>query len=587
MGLISRVASAAKSALSKKSSSSSSSSGSSSSKSSSSSGYGRGSGYGNRETAYTWKDGSTTYSDATDYRDAAKAAGKTNVGLSSAVSYYSDQTQKNNGSYVAGGGSDGKGGTNGQTSFTNNIYSQNKQTGKNYDNAIRYEQQVANNYDLGTDKSVGKYGVGYGYTDTYYNPNNIPMLPGIAENLGVNNTNPYASLKDFAVNGNNLPIAQERKGKIPLSASNPYESMIDTVQNRYDDFEDQIEAMNATSVQQGVNRLESQRSGINSTYEDSAKQAYINYLRQQYQMPETLAAQGINGGATETATLGLTNNYNNSLNSINNEKSKAITTLDNSIVDLKNTGDLQTAQQVLQNSQSALNAYQSLMQSAISQDNWQTEFNYNANRDSISDSRYNQEYTDSRSDLAYQRQLEADTTNYNKAFSMAQLGYSNEQIADALGMTLSDLQSMTNRINEGKNLELNSGKLAYQQQLQDFKNSQNITKVSSGGGGIKSGGSSRTSSKSSSGSNKPTLTLSQTLDAIDKGIESNTVKAAYRFYLGEDYKGPEYYQTLDNLLGGFQTDEGLKNGAYHVIENMDITKEQYNRWAKYNGKTTI
>lgn len=555
MGLISKVASAAKA----KSSSSSSSSGSSSSKSAgSSSGYGSGSGYGNRETAYTWNDGSTTYSNATRYEDAAKEAGKTNVGLASAVSYSSNGTQVKNGSYTEGGGSDGKGGTNGQTSFTNKIYSQDKQTGKNYDNAIRYEQQVANNYGLGTDKSVGKYGQGYGYTDTYYNPtNNIPMLPGIAENLGVQNTNPYANMKDFAVKGNNTPVTQAVKSNVPLSASNPYESMMDTVQNRYDDFEDQIEAMNAASVKQGVNRLESQRSGINSTYEDSAKQAYINYLRQQYQMPETLAAQGINGGATETAALGLTNNYNNSLTSINNEKSKAITTLDNSIVDLKNTGDLQTAQQILQNSQSALNAYQSLMQSAISQDNWQTEFNYNANRDSISDSRYNQEYADSRSDLAYQRQLEVDTTNYNKAFSMAQLGYSNQQIADALGMTLSDLQSMTNRINEGKNLELNSGKLAYQQQLQDFKNSQNSTKVSSGGSGIKSGGG---SSKSSSGS---------------KGGSSSSASK------------PEYYQTLDNLLGGFDTDGGLRNGAYYVIENTDITKAEYNKWAKANGKMTI
>lgn len=560
MGLISKVVSAAKSAKAK-SSSSSSSSGSSSSNSSSSSGYGSGSGYGNRETAYTWNDGSTTYSNATRYEDAAKEAGKTNVGLASAVSYSSNGTQTKNGSYTGGGGSDGKGGTNGQTSFTNNIYSQNKQTGKAYDNALTYEQQVANNYGLGTDKSVGKYGEGYGYTDTYYNPSNIPMLPGIAENLGVRNTNPYANIKDFAVNGNTAPVTQAVKRNAPLSGSNPYSSMIDTVQNRYDDFEDQIEAMNAASVKQGVNRLESQRSGINSTYEDSAKQAYINYLRQQYQMPETLAAQGINGGATETAALGLTNNYNNSLTSINNEKSKAITNLDNSIVDLKNTGDLQTAQQVLQNSQAALNAYQSLMQSAISQDNWQTEFNYNANRDSISDSRYNQEYADSRSDTAYQRQLEADTTNYNKAFSMAQLGYSNQQIADSLGMTLSDLQSMTNRINERNDLELSSDKLAYQQQLHDFKNSQNSTKVSSGGS---------STSKSSSGSNKPTLTAAQTLSAIEDGIDSDTVRNAYQYYYGTAYK-TEGMKKIDSVYQKAQSIGANQNSFTTALKQLLVT----------------
>ena len=94
MGILSSFASAVKSAASKSNSSSNSSSNKSSSNSSSGSGYGSGNGYGNRETAYTWKDGSTTYSNATNYMDAAKEAGKENVGLASASTYYSSGTQK-------------------------------------------------------------------------------------------------------------------------------------------------------------------------------------------------------------------------------------------------------------------------------------------------------------------------------------------------------------------------------------------------------------------------------------------------------------------------------------------------------------
>lgn len=51
-------------------------------------GYGKGSGYSGRETAYTWKDGTTTVSNATRYEDARREAGKgSDVGLSSAVTY--------------------------------------------------------------------------------------------------------------------------------------------------------------------------------------------------------------------------------------------------------------------------------------------------------------------------------------------------------------------------------------------------------------------------------------------------------------------------------------------------------------------
>ena len=55
-----------------------------SSKGSASSGsinYNKGNGYNGRETAYSWKDGTTTSSNATNWRDAAKEAGKEGVGL--------------------------------------------------------------------------------------------------------------------------------------------------------------------------------------------------------------------------------------------------------------------------------------------------------------------------------------------------------------------------------------------------------------------------------------------------------------------------------------------------------------------------
>lgn len=97
-------------------------------KKSTSGGYGSGSGYSNRETAYTFNDGTTVYSNATRWEDAAKEAGNTS-GLKSAVTYMT-----------------GKSDTEGlNTSFTGNIYTgSSPKNEKAYRNAMRYESDLWN-----------------------------------------------------------------------------------------------------------------------------------------------------------------------------------------------------------------------------------------------------------------------------------------------------------------------------------------------------------------------------------------------------------------------------------------------------------
>ena len=85
----------------------------------SSGGYGSGKGYSNRETAFTWKDGTTTYSNATNYLDAAKEAGKEGVGLSRASTYSTKNGEK--------------------TGFTNSIYSNDGKSGTAYYGSSGYD----------------------------------------------------------------------------------------------------------------------------------------------------------------------------------------------------------------------------------------------------------------------------------------------------------------------------------------------------------------------------------------------------------------------------------------------------------------
>lgn len=120
---------------------------SNSSSSSSRGGYGKDQNYGSRETAYTFNDGQTYYSQATRWEDAAKQAGNTS-GLKSAVTY-------NNGT---GKGVTTFGGSSGYHGST-------PQNEKAYNNAMRYEQDLLDavkngklGFDVGNNLSTGYYG---------------------------------------------------------------------------------------------------------------------------------------------------------------------------------------------------------------------------------------------------------------------------------------------------------------------------------------------------------------------------------------------------------------------------------------------
>jgi hypothetical protein len=123
------------------------------------------------------------------------------------------------------------------------------------------------------------------------------------------------------------------------------------------------------SIALGTDRLEAQRSGINLGYDDAARQAYIVEQQQQRSMPQQLAAQGMSGGATETAKLGLNTAYQNNINAINQNRAKAINDLDAAIVELKNTGDLQAAQNAINSAARSLQSYKDMfgMEQALKQ----------------------------------------------------------------------------------------------------------------------------------------------------------------------------------------------------------------------------
>lgn len=277
---------------------------------------------------------------------------------------------------------------------------------------------------------------------------------------------------------------------------NPYEQQMAQMEERYAALNDQISNANQMAVQQGINRLNAQKGTINQGYDDAARQAYIMSRQSQQALPQQLASQGISGGATETAQLGLMTGYQNNLNSINTGRQGALTELGNSVVDLQNTGDLNTAEQTLQNNQAALSAYQNMINNSAGYGQWQSEFNYGKDRDSISDTNYANE-------TAYAQKQD----EYNNILDRLSMGLISPTDAVNLGVSPQDVQAFVSRINTSADLSLKN-------QQADLANQQSIT------ANRVSGGSTRSASAKA-----PTNVESTALGYLNKGDREKAISA--------------------------------------------------------------
>lgn len=247
-------------------------------------------------------------------------------------------------------------------------------------------------------------------------------------------------------------------------AYNPYEEAYRESQRRLEEMEAQIREQNRLAVEQGTNRLNAQKSNINQAADENARQAYIQYMQSQKALPQQLASQGASGGATETAALGLQTAYQNNVNAINQNKANRLQEIDNAIVDLQNTGDLSTVEQVLANNQAALDAYMNTFDKGVGYNQWANQFNANR-QDTMADQAYrDQVYADNMA----QQQLENQwyERNYsdskkqdetNTVLKLLENGLVDTNYASTLlGVPVDQLNNFVNYINKARNLELSN-----------------------------------------------------------------------------------------------------------------------------------
>ena len=100
---------------------------------------------------------------------------------------------------------------------------------------------------------------------------------------------------------------------------------------------------------------------VNSQADKALREAYINKMQTQRTMGQQMAAQGLNGGYSETTAAGLQNNYGNARNELETERGKQLNdlniTLQNNLAAARNILDSGTASDYAQYQTNMANLY--------------------------------------------------------------------------------------------------------------------------------------------------------------------------------------------------------------------------------------
>jgi len=127
---------------------------------------------------------------------------------------------------------------------------------------------------------------------------------------------------------NSLLGAQGLYGYRNQMLEDAYGRQKDALNGAYDAYLSAL-ADNLNSTKGALNDAYSRsKASIMDDSRNSLKQAYINKVLQEKNLDQTMAAQGLSGGATETTRASMSNNYGNARNEINRTTNNNLSTLE-------------------------------------------------------------------------------------------------------------------------------------------------------------------------------------------------------------------------------------------------------------------
>lgn len=163
-------------------------------------------------------------------------------------------------------------------------------------------------------------------------------------------------------------------------SSNTVEEPVRSGGSRRDYYQEYLDALQAmreaeearirAQIEQAVGRLQNQKPILGQQFGDSAQQAYIQSMLSKRDLPQQLAAQGISGGASESANLAIDTAYGNAYNNLQRDYNNNLAALDADIANVRASGDISIAESAnsyaQQMAQAALQQQQQLEQAAES-----------------------------------------------------------------------------------------------------------------------------------------------------------------------------------------------------------------------------
>lgn len=220
---------------------------------------------------------------------------------------------------------------------------------------------------------------------------------------------------------------------------NTYSDLIREQQRAQAEAQRQAEAAKRAAVEQSVGRLEAQKAGLADNYGDLYRQLYIDKRMAERNMPQQMAAMGYTGGLTESALLGVHNQYTDALRQGESARLAQERELDQAITDARLAGDISIAEQAAEIARDGFQTYAELAKERLSQNNWERQFAHNQQQDALAQSNADREFALSqmlhlleREDVDYSRKVEAAQYLYKatgRADYLRVLGYDDADIA--------------------------------------------------------------------------------------------------------------------------------------------------------------
>ena len=275
-----------------------------------------------------------------------------------------------------------------------------------------------------------------------------------------------------------------------------YQQYMDQRNQQYDQIAAQQEAAQRAAVEQAVNGLESQKSGIEQSYDDLYRQLYLDRRRAEKNLPQQLAAMGITGGMAEGTALGIQTDYADALRQGEIEKLSTLNNIDQAISDARLTGDIGIAQQAAQLAMDKLQNYGSLIAQMQDQQNWANQFAWQQQQANISNDQWQQQFNRQK----MLDQLDRDDVSYDRKLYIAQYLYENTGDASgfrALGFTDAQIAAMQNSYA----LAMQSARSGSSGGSSGSRSSGYTGGSGNGGGGYTGGGSGKTQTTTSPISN--------------------------------------------------------------------------------------